>query len=314
MEPHETGITKVQKAISPPPAEGGTPCLVVINGGELGQKYEIPEGSTILGRSTRADICVNEESVSRKHAVIENDGQELLIRDLDSTNGTRINDRLVTERILRDGDQMRVGRTIFKFLSGTNVEAAYHEEIYRLTTTDGLTGTHNKRFFLENLQKELSRCIRYRRDLALVMLDIDHFKPVNDTHGHLAGDHILRQCAQRIKGCIRQADVLGRYGGEEFILLLPEVDKAQAASTAERIRAAIAGEPFVFSDTEIPITLSLGVAEVREYLQAVGLSAADVGSHEPDPFAFMELADQRLYRAKSGGRNRVVVNAPHPGQ
>ena len=306
MEPHETGITKIQEAIRPADPEAGSPCLVIINGGELGKQHEIPTGATTLGRSSRAQVRIHEESVSRQHAVIENDGEELLIRDLDSTNGTYVNDRPVQDRVLRDGDQVKVGRTIFKFLSGTNVEAAYHDEIYRLTTTDGLTGIFNKRFFLETMEKELGRSLRYERDLSLIMLDIDHFKPVNDTHGHLAGDHILRQCAQRIEGCIRQGDILARYGGEEFILLLPEVAKDPALGTAERIRATIAQDPFLFGETEIPITLSLGLADIHEYLQELSVASNDLLTHEPDPFVFIKLADQRLYRAKDGGRNRVV--------
>lgn len=310
MEPHETGITRIQKALSTPASDAKPPCLVVISGGELGKKHDLPQGMTILGRSSRADIRIHEESVSRTHASIESDGEELLIQDLNSTNGTYVNDRPVQDRVLRDGDLVRVGRILFKFLSGTNVEAAYHDEIYRLTTTDGLTQTLNKRAFLGTMEKELSRSLRYQRELSLVMLDIDHFKSVNDTHGHLAGDHILRQCAQRIERCIRQGDLLGRYGGEEFILLLPEVAKAQAVGTAERIRTAVAEEPFLFGATEIPVTLSLGLADIQEYLLGAGVDSQDLPSHDPDPFQLIKLADERLYQAKTEGRNRVVSGSP----
>ena len=292
-----------------PPEESATEdaCLVVINGVDLGKKYNLTQESTVIGRSSKVDIQIDEESISRNHAVIELDGDELVIRDLKSTNGTFVNDRPVEKRGLRDGDQVKIGRTIFKFLTGSNVEASYHDEIYRLTTTDGLTQVYNKRYFLQEMEREMSRCLRYQRDLSLVMLDIDHFKPVNDNYGHLAGDHILKQCAQRIVNSIRRDDIFARYGGEEFILLLPEIDKSQAEKTAEKIRRTIEGEPFTFDGVDIEITLSLGVADLREYLAKTGNGEAS-DSDDVNPFSFIKLADDRLYRAKEEGRNRVVAD------
>ena len=281
-------------------------CLVVINGVDLGKKYPLSQDSTVVGRSSKVDIQIDEDSISRNHAVIENDGQEIFIRDLKSTNGTYVNDRQIGERSLRDGDQVKIGRTIFKFLSGSNVEASYHDEIYRLTTTDGLTQVYNKRFFLQEMEREMSRCLRYQRDLSLVMIDIDHFKPVNDTYGHLAGDHILKKCAQRIVDSIRRDDIFARYGGEEFILLLPEIEKEHAVKTAEKIRTTIERKPFTFDNVDIPITLSLGVADIREYVARAERGQNASTSQDVNPFAFIKLADDRLYQAKEQGRNRVV--------
>ncbi len=290
-----------------PPEESSTEdaCLVVINGVDLGKKYELTQESTVIGRSSKVDIQIDEESISRNHAVIEEENNQLFIRDLKSTNGTYVNDRPVEKQGLRDGDQVKIGRTIFKFLTGSNVEASYHDEIYRLTTTDGLTQVYNKRYFLQEMEREMSRCLRYDRDLSLVMLDIDHFKPVNDNYGHLAGDHILKQCAQRIVRSIRRDDIFARYGGEEFILLLPEIDKSQAVQTAEKIRRTIEEEPFTFDNVDIPITVSLGVADIREYVQRNG---RDRQEDEVNPFAFIKVADDRLYRAKEQGRNCVVAD------
>ena len=284
-------------------------CLVVINGVDLGKKYSLAQNSTVIGRSSKVDIQIDEESISRNHATIENDGESICIRDLKSTNGTYVNDDPINETTLRDGDQVKIGRTIFKFLSGSNVEASYHDEIYKLTTTDGLTQVFNKRYFLQQMELELSRCLRYQRDLSLVMLDIDHFKPVNDTYGHLAGDHILKQVAQRISGAIRRGDIFARYGGEEFILLLPEIDVTKAARTAEKIRKVIEAKPFTFDNVAIPVTLSLGVADVKEYMARLSNNGIQMTEQDVDPFGFIKIADDRLYRAKESGRNRVVASS-----
>jgi two-component system cell cycle response regulator len=278
-------------------------CLVVINGADLGKKYVLAQSSTVIGRSSKVDIQIDEESISRSHAVIDNYGDSVVARDLESTNGTYVNDDQVREKKLMDGDQIKIGRTIFKFLSGSNVEAQYHDEIYKLTTTDGLTQIYNKRYFLKEMEREMSRSLRYDRELTLVMLDIDHFKAVNDTYGHLAGDHILRQVARRIKDHIRRDDVFGRYGGEEFILMLPELGKVQGANLGEKLRRLIDGEPFVFDNISIPITMSMGVSDLLEYREAV----AALGDPELNPFAFVKISDDRLYIAKQSGRNRVVM-------
>lgn len=305
MAKDNTVITVV-RSMPPKNSSSRDACLVVINGVDLGKKYNLSQDSTVVGRSSKVDIQIDEDSISRNHAVIENDGEEIAIRDLKSTNGTYVNDRPIEERTLRDGDQVKIGRTIFKFLSGSNVEASYHDEIYRLTTTDGLTQVYNKRFFLQEMEREMSRCLRYQRDLALIMLDIDHFKPVNDNYGHLAGDHILKQCAQRIVRSIRRDDIFARYGGEEFILLLPEINKSQAVKTAEKIRTTIEDEPFTFDNVDIPITLSLGVADIVEYTSPDDADQDPSSEEDVNPFAFIKIADDRLYQAKEQGRNCVV--------
>src|SRR3970040_1202466 len=188
---NKTVVTVVSK-ISDRPA-GKEACLVVIYGLDLGKKHNGDRPPLIIGRSSKADIQIDQESVSRNHCKIINTGKTILLRDLGSTNGTYVNDELVDEYVLRDGDFIKIGRCIFKFLSGSNIENAYHEDIYRLTTVDGLTQIYNKRYFIETLEREIGRAQRYRRDLSLIMFDIDHFKQINDTFGHLAGDHVLKQ-------------------------------------------------------------------------------------------------------------------------
>src|SRR5206468_1010659 len=147
------------------------------------------------------------------------------------------------------------GRTIFKFLTGGNIEAAYHEEIYRLTTVDGLTQTYNKRYFMDTLERELSRSHRYRRDLSLIMFDIDHFKSINDSFGHLAGDHVLKHLAQVVTARIRREDIMARFGGEEFAIVLPEIDSANALQFAEKIRKLVADTQFRFENATIEVKI-----------------------------------------------------------
>src|SRR5207253_1415781 len=147
-------------------------------------------------------------------------------------NGTFVNDVAIREQQLGDGDQIRVGRSILKFMTGENVETQYHEEIYRLMTVDGLTQVYNRRFFNEAIEREFNRSKRYQRALSLVVFDIDFFKRVNDTHGHLAGDSLLRQIATAVKARLRREDLFARIGGEEFAVLLPEIPLEGARITA----------------------------------------------------------------------------------
>lgn len=313
-----TVVTVINKLQVPEPS-GQEAYLVVINGVELGKKYSLSQSTTVIGRSSKGDIQIDEDAISRSHATIYDAGDHYLLKDMASTNGTYVNDIEVSDQPLKDGDQIKIGRTIFKFLTGSNIEASYHDEIYRLTTVDGLTQIYNKRYFLQAIEKEMSRSMRYGRNLSLIICDLDHFKAINDTYGHLAGDHILKRVAQRINGQIRRDDIFARYGGEEFVLLLPEIARKQATRIAEKLRAIVAAEPFKFDDTDIHVTLSLGVADLDEYREVLPpYEAGPEASMEADLaeptevhesvncHIFIKLADDRLYRAKELGRNQVV--------
>src|SRR3954467_7025954 len=265
----KTVVTVISK-ISERPV-GKDACLVVIYGLELGRKFNLDSPNVIIGRSSKSEIQIDQESVSRNHAKIINTGKSMILRDLGSTNGTYVNDQLIDEYVLRDGDFVKIGRTIFKFLSGGNIENAYHQEIYRLTTVDGLTQVFNRRYFLEQLDREVSRSKRYRRELSLILFDIDHFKAINDTYGHLAGDYVLKQLATVVKGKIRREDVLARYGGEEFAIVLPEIDAANAIAFAEKVRRIVEKAPFKFEETKIAVTVSIGVATCDDASDAAQL-------------------------------------------
>jgi len=281
-----TVISKVGQRPASTPA-----CLVMLYGLDLGKKYNLDKATVIIGRSAKSDIQVDQESVSRSHAKITNDGQKVIIRDLGSTNGTYVNDELVEEKVLRDQDFIKIGRTIFKFLSGGNIENAYHEEIYRLTTMDGLTQVYNKRYFMETLEREISRSRRYGRELSLLIYDIDHFKNINDSFGHLAGDFILKSMSEVVKAHVRREDFLARYGGEEFAIILPEIDHDRAMMMGEKIRRLVQEHTFNFEGTAIPVTVSVGVATLDDSMSE-GLD-------------FIKQADGKLYIAKGAGRNRV---------
>lgn len=269
-------------------------CLVIIHGAELGKKIELsPEKVVVIGRGRQCDISIDQDSVSRRHAQVYSEDNNIMVRDLGSTNGTYLNDKFVdTPQPLRDGDLLSIGRTIFKFFQSGNIEQAYHQEIYRLTTVDSLTQVYNKRYLLETMEREIARAHRYENELSIVMFDIDHFKEVNDTHGHLAGDHILRELSLEIRNRIRQSDIMGRYGGEEFVIILTNTGLNDAVSFAEKVRISTQQHSFNFEDKNIPITISLGVAQLEKDMET--------------PEALIEKADTNLYRAKENGRNQVV--------
>jgi len=285
----KTVVTTISRVTERP--LGKEACLVVIYGTELGKKYNLHASAIVIGRSSKCDIQIDQESISRNHSKIVNNGKSLLIRDLGSTNGTYVNDEPVDEYVLRDGDLIKIGRTIFKFLTGGNIENAYHEEIYRLTTIDGLTQIFNKRYFLETLEREIARSQRYRRALSLVMFDIDHFKRINDTFGHLAGDFVLKHLASAVKNKIRREDIFARYGGEEFSIVLPEIELVQARAMAEKLRVLVERTDFHFENARIPVTISMGIA------------ATEGEAHTVE--GLIKAADDKLYEAKASGRNRI---------
>jgi diguanylate cyclase (GGDEF)-like protein len=287
----KTVVTSISRISERPSAKEA--CLVVIYGSELGKKYNLNAASLVIGRSSKCDIQIDQESISRNHSKILNTGKSILVRDLGSTNGTYVNDEPIDEYVLRDGDLIKIGRTIFKFLTGGNIENAYHEEIYRLTTIDGLTQIFNKRYFLENLEREIARSQRYRRSLSLVMFDIDHFKKINDSYGHLAGDYVLKMLASTVKSKIRREDLFARYGGEEFAIVLPEIDGDNGKAFAEKIRQIVEKQDFRFENTRIRVTISMGVSTIDE--------------ETTDAASLIKRSDERLYEAKSAGRNRVFA-------
>jgi two-component system, cell cycle response regulator len=311
-----TAVTTISKISAR--AESNVAALVVIAGDDLGKKLELvsstkknSSGDWIIGRSSGAHLQVDQESVSRKHAMVSGDEKGFVLADLQSTNGTFVNDRMLKSvRRLKHGDLVKIGRTVLKFIDAKQLESSYHEEIYRLTTVDALTQIFNRRYFEDALAREFSRCRRYGRALSLVLFDVDRFKKINDTHGHLVGDAALKKLATLIGSKIRKEDVFARYGGEEFALLLPEIDEAGATAFAEKVRKLVEQAKFSTPSLRLKLTISAGVATV--YGSRVPSSPPPKGkgrqtwSNLPGLESdFVQEADAQLYRAKREGRNRV---------
>ncbi|MGF1509355.1 MAG: diguanylate cyclase [Myxococcota bacterium] len=267
-------------------------CLVTIYGPDLGRQHDLDREETSIGRGGENHIVIDLDNVSRRHAKVSRVEADYQLEDLNSTNGTFVNDREVTVHRLEHGDLVKIGSCILKFLRGGNIEALFHEEIYNLTIRDGLTQIHNRRYFMEFLDREMARCLRFARPLSLIVLDIDHFKKINDVAGHVAGDHVLKRLAELVSHRIRKEEAFARYGGEEFAVLLPETPRFKARIFAEKIRGLVENTSFQHDGRSLDVTVSLGVAEM--------------GRHRT-PSDFVEAADALLYRAKREGRNRVVA-------
>ncbi|HYV34640.1 MAG TPA: GGDEF domain-containing protein [Gemmataceae bacterium] len=289
----ETWVTLPERPVS---MSSRNACLVHIypTGAGMGTRYTLADSPVVLGRGTDCDIRINDHSVSRRHARIQPGADGYYAVDLQSTNGTFVNDQPASMYKLKDGDYLRIGNCIYRFLIGGNVEAEYHEEIYRLTIIDALTDIHNKRYLMEFLDRELARSGRYGRPLTLLMIDIDRFRDVNETLGHLGGDFTLREIAARIKGNIRKEELFARYGGEEFAVVLPETNRDGAIILAERLRAVVENQTFRYEDKVYTVTVSLGIATTA-------------GDETMTPATLLRLADEKLYQAKNEGRNRVCA-------
>lgn len=250
----------------------------------------IGKSPLVVGREQTSDLVVSERAVSRHHARFEKSEAGFLVTDLGSTNGTWVNGERVTNAKLNSGDRIRIGGRIFKFIATDQLEAQYHEAVYSMMTKDSLTQAWNKRYLMDILSRELKRRERTERPLSLLILDLDYFKKVNDTHGHLVGDDLLRQSAARFKDAIREEDIFARFGGEEFCIVLSETEIEQARACAQRCLESISEAPFETDAGEINCTVSIGVAEAQ--------------GKDMTPKELIKLADDNLYKAKKQGRNQ----------
>lgn len=280
-------------------------CLVVIAGVSIGEKIALSKDRWVIGRQSNADICLDDPLVSRRHAEIAvgKDG-ESVIRDLGSRNGTYCNEHRIVERVLREGDLIRIGGAVLKYLAPDSAESAYISAMADRARLDGLTGLFNRRTFQEYLHRMFLRCRSLHEPLSVALVDVDHFKRVNDTWGHQAGDFVLKEIAALLKDEFRPTDLLARYGGEELGLILPYTNEQEALKVGERLRSQIASHEFAFQGQRLRVTISVGVAELAEDMET--------------PEALVDDADRALYAAKQRGRNQTVGvseigRSPRPG-
>lgn len=276
------------------PARDAPAALVCVEGEPLFGRRVPLDRELVLGRDPSCDVVLDGEDVSRRHARLlrtPGEPEAWSVVDLESTNGTWVNGVEVTGRRLASGDRIRLGAFVLKFLAADDAETRYHDELWRLARVDALTGVANRRALEEALPREVARARRTGAPLGIAMLDADHFKRVNDVHGHAAGDAVLAGIAARARAVLREGDLLARAGGEEFVLLLPGADLEHTAEVADRVRARVAAAPVAAPGGAVAVTISAGCATLEP--------------DDADGAAALARADARLYEAKAAGRNRV---------
>jgi diguanylate cyclase (GGDEF)-like protein len=270
------------------------PYLMIISGANIGKLFNLNADEFIAGRLQDCQIWIEDTTISRKHfRILRNSNNECTIIDLDSTNGTYINNKRVTSAVLKGGDKIQISKdTIILFDYFDESRRISEQRRYEMGVKDPVTNTYNKSYFLQRITEEFSFCQRQNLPLSVIMFDIDHFKLINDTYGHLAGDQCLQEVCELISKVIRQDDVFCRYGGEEFVIIMRNTEGQAAVNLAERVRQKIETTPVFFDGQNIRVTVSSGVATAQN-------------ENYRDYMAFMADADRHLYRSKGSGRNRV---------
>jgi diguanylate cyclase (GGDEF)-like protein len=292
-----TVVTTIEKIEAP---EDIKAYILFLSGPLQGKLYELEHGRTTIGRADDVNIPINDSRVSRYHFQVNVTPGEAILEDLGSTNGTYVNGHKAQSHKLQSGDKIQISSsTIIKFAFGDAGERMFHDEIYNLANFDASTGIYNKQFFKKRFEEEFAFAKRTPKGMSLLMCDIDFFKKVNDTHGHMAGDFVLNHVAQIIKQTIRDEDVLARYGGEEFVVILREIDEEGAYKLAERIRESISITPVEFEGNNILVTISIGVASLED-------------ETIESPKALIATADEMLYSSKENGRNRTTSSHHMP--
>ena len=280
------------------------PALVFLSGELIAVPIPLEREEVVLGRALEADVRINDVKVSREHAKIttvkdEVTGRsEYVITDLESRNGVYVNSNRVTEAALANGDKITIGEHILRFELLDEIDREYQKQIHRLITHDDLTGLLSSRSFFSELRREAAKAAAQDKRLCVLVMDVDHFKKVNDTYGHLTGSRALEEIGQCIISVMRSGDAASRFGGEEFAAFLLDADLSQGLIAAERIRSVIEKNEFSVIRQGKPagshnVTISIGVATFPD--------------DSSDPIELVEIADSALYRAKREGRNRVCA-------
>jgi two-component system, cell cycle response regulator len=278
-----------------PPVGQRRGALVVLKGADAGRTY-ILDADTIVGRSRDATIHYDDKGMSRRHARVFKQGDRFFVEDLGSRNGTFVSgERVIGRTELVDGARVVLSAgLVLRFNMLDEVEERVTKQLFEASTRDALMNIYNRRYFDERLAAEVSFAHRHKGLLGLLMFDIDHFKRINDTHGHLAGDAVLQAVSKKLGTLIRTEDVLARYGGEEIAIIARGVPLDGLVVLADRLRHAVHDTVTAYENLPLRVTVSIGVATISE------CDAHATGD------LLVALADERLYKAKHAGRNRVI--------
>jgi two-component system cell cycle response regulator len=274
--------------------------LVVLSGPHFGEMFRLEPGREMeIGRRTSSDVVFQDPGVSRRHATILAEGDGAIVRDAGSRNGTFVNGHAVAQARVSDGARIQLGATTtLRFAMSDSTDAEFQRRITDAALRDPLTGMYNRAMLTERLAAEIIAYRSRARPLALLALDIDRFKLVNDRHGHMAGDAVLKSVAAAIRAAAPPEDVVARWGGEEFVVLVRDASASRGVAVAEQIRAAVAGTVTTWRGTAVRVTMSVGVAVLAPPRQVLPEAAERV---------LIEAADRALYRAKGLGRDRVEL-------
>jgi len=289
-----TELDEINEKLSSVGAARTKPCLTILTGSASGQQFKVSKGAAVIGRAPTVEVRLEDDGISRTHARLRAETTRAWIEDMGSRNGTFVNGVKITGATeLRDGDKIQVGRgTVIRFGFQDDLDESFHENLLSSALRDGLTKLFNKRYLLDRLDAELKFAQRHKTAVSLLMLDLDHFKKVNDTLGHLAGDLVLSTIAGALTRAVRNEDVVARYGGEEMAIVLRAIGLDAAAHMAERMRKVVESTVIPFEGKDLRVTVSIGIAEFPS------TPAKQIDE-------LIEAADKALYRAKNSGRNRV---------
>ncbi len=285
------------------------PALVFLRGELLAVPIPLDREKVTLGRALEADIRINDARASRLHAriVTERDADSGATRyrllDLDSTNGTLLNGKRIDSAFLQDGDKFEVGEQLIRFEMLDEIDREFQQQIHRLLVHDELTGLLTSKSFFSELRREAARALAEDMPFCVLMMDIDYFKQVNDTYGHLVGSETLEDVGAVIKKSLRAGDVGARFGGEEFAAFMLDADYSQGMIAAERVRAAI-------EKHEFPAVRRQGAEPIKTHHITISIGVASYPEDGRDPIQLVEMADSALYRAKRNGRNQVCAYRP----
>ena len=269
-------------------------CVTVLSGTSTGHVFKLARSANVIGRAPDAQLRILDDGISRQHAIIRVDGESVVVEDLQSRNGTYVNGlRVTTPVLVKEGDKIQVGRTtVLRFAYHDELDESFHENLLSSALRDPLTKLFNKRYLMDRLDSELKFAKRHETAVSVLMLDFDHFKKVNDNHGHLAGDAVLSKLASVLVRAVRNEDVVARFGGEELVIILRAISIDLALTLGERLRKLVEATAIEHQSRTLNVTISIGAA-------AYPSTKAD------NVEQLLDAADRALYRAKHAGRNRV---------